>query len=92
MLSVYGTLHLVGGGGLTVDGRGVVGTNYNYIAIVRSGGKLTMGSGVTLTGGRADGGAGVWNDGMFTMNGGTITGNTVSELGGGVYNRGVFTM
>lgn len=38
-----------------------------------------------ITGGNADRGAGVRNDGTFIMNGGTITGNTASYHGGGVY-------
>ena len=44
-----------------------------------------------ITGGNADNGAGVNNQGTFTMEGGSISGNT-TDNGAGVNNQGTFTM
>ena len=45
-----------------------------------------------ITGGNADNGAGVNNQGTFTMEGGSISGNTARNYGAGVNNQGTFTM
>ncbi|NLF26582.1 MAG: hypothetical protein GX592_01690, partial [Clostridiales bacterium] len=87
MLNVYGTLRLTGGGGLTIDGEEAEGGD-NSLVTVQSGGRLDMHSDVTLTGGRASWGGGVYNLGTFRMFGGTITGNYAASMGGGVENFG----
>ncbi|NLF26680.1 MAG: hypothetical protein GX592_02180, partial [Clostridiales bacterium] len=83
-----GTLRLVGGGGLVIDGRGVAGENNSIVFASPGGSTLTMDSGVTLTGA---GGSAVKNYGTFTMNGGTISGNR-GNFGSGVSNGVSFTM
>jgi hypothetical protein len=55
---------------------------------------VTLAEGLTLTGGRAADGGGVYiKGGSFTMSGGTISGNTARDDGGGVYlDDGTFAL
>jgi hypothetical protein len=81
-----------GNGSLTLDGKNITA---NAPLVTVSGGKLTMGDGVTLKGSKKPNqysdscGIRVYNGGTFTMTGGTISGNKMSShYGGGVHVDG----
>ncbi len=75
-----GPLAIDGGGAITVSGGNSVRIFYvNYSA------DLTL-EGLYLTGGSADYGGGVYNDGNLTVSNSTLSGNTAFASGGGIYN------
>jgi parallel beta-helix repeat protein len=82
-----------GNGSLTLDGNDI-STGSPLVEV--SGGKLTMGDGVTLRNNNNSdnsGGVRVTNSGTFTMTGGSISGNRANFDSGGVrVDGGIFTM
>jgi uncharacterized protein YjdB len=74
------------GGTLTLDGMGYAGSQSSVVRI-QGDGALRLYPGVTLTGGKATYGGGVYvKSGAVGMIGGTISGNSASN-GGGIYNE-----
>ncbi|WP_146237260.1 beta strand repeat-containing protein [Deinococcus yavapaiensis] len=94
--------------GLTLDGGGsatpLQTPPYRLGGLIVNAGTLTIESGTTLTGGRANGGGAIYNKAgaTLTLRGGTIKNNTASNLGSGsdlgdgdggaIFNEGTFTM
>ncbi|MGH8488958.1 MAG: DUF4347 domain-containing protein, partial [Gammaproteobacteria bacterium] len=83
---------------LTLNGAAAASTIIDANAVdrvldVRAGGTLYL-TGVTLTGGSASLGGGIYNQGTIMLDGVRITGNTTSfgTGGGGIYNDGVATL
>ena len=73
-------------GALTLDGGGYAGGR-NSVVSIEAGGALNLCPGVTLTGGRATCGGGVYvKSGSVNMTGGAIHGNSASS-GGGIYSE-----
>ena len=73
----------------------LVGADGADTIVVKSGGTLTLESGVVVTHVEGEFGRGVYVErkGTLILSGGIISGNTVhNDGGGGVYNQGAFTM
>lgn len=83
------------GDGVTLDGAGARTTTITQTGddrVLEIGGDHATVSGVTITGGSADEGAGVEVGGDATLDHVAVVGNTASEEGGGVYVRGSATI
>ena len=95
MLQVQGkvTLDL---NGFTLDRNRSSAHVYGSAIYVKRGATLTIADTSeartgTITGGFAEMGGGIWNEGNLTINGGTITGNHANSArgaGGGIFNNG----
>ena len=46
---------------------------------------------IQVTGGAAENGAGIWNDGVLVLRNSLVAGNTASNSGGGLWNQGELT-
>lgn len=88
--------------GFTLDRNQSSASMYGSAIYVSAGASLTIadGSGAktgTITGGYAEMGGGIWNEGTLNITGGTITGNHAftnngGGSGGGIYNTGTLNM
>ncbi len=75
---------------LTLNGAGTKSTIFqggSPAVTVNSGVRATIGD-LTITGGSADVGGGVANNGVLTLDGVNVDGNTARDQGGGIYNHG----
>lgn len=84
--------------GFTISRRSLTAASANgHVFKVEQGGTLTITDGNanhtgTITGGWANNGGGIYNEGTVTLNNVTITGNKSSGNGGGIFNKGVLKM
>ncbi len=79
---------------ITIEGQGHIidGKQGNWsVLTVISGGELSLNE-VTITGGTAEFGGGIRNDGTLTLINSTVSGNTATNTGGGIYNNGTVTL
>ena len=73
-------------GGITIDGNGESGV----FSIETESEKLVELIGLTITGGRAESGGGIFHDGgRLTVKNSTITGNSSDSVGGGIRSHGI---
>ena len=85
-----GDLNITGTTPITIQGQGVDMTTIDAAARdrvlhVEAGAQLTLSS-VTLTGGNATHGGGVWNEGTLNLQSSAVVGNIASGGGGGIHN------
>ncbi len=88
-LAIAGKLSIEGPGAdmLTFDAQGE-----NRVFYVQSGAEVAL-SGMTITGGQADDGGGIYSNGTLAIARTTMSDNVAANNGGGVYNRfGVLTV
>lgn len=71
----------INGRGSTIDGA----DTYQVFSVGAGGGDLTL-KDLTVTGGSASDGGGIWNQGALTLQDSTISGNSAGEDGGGIFN------
>jgi hypothetical protein len=79
---------------ITIDASGV-GLNYFNGGVMAIGGHSVVLNHLTLTGGTAWAGGGIYNNGTLTIENSTIHGNQAfgySQPGGGIYNTGTLTL
>jgi Fe-S cluster assembly iron-binding protein IscA len=82
------TIDASANGGITVDGDGL-----SRVFYISSGTNGTVSLvGLTVTGGNADSGAGIDNNGTLTLTDCTVAGNTSSYGGGGITNNDTLTL
>ncbi len=81
-----GTISLEGAGVITIDGGG----NGRVFEVVND--TIATFDGLTITGGSADTGAGIFNEASLSLINTTITGNSANLDGGGVANFGLGTL
>ncbi|MBI1764572.1 MAG: VCBS repeat-containing protein [Acidobacteria bacterium] len=91
-----GGTELAIGKNLTINGPGanlltISGNNTSRVFNIGSGFTVRL-SGMTITGGNADSGGGIRNDGTLTVTNSTISGNMTSDFGGGIRNNGTLTV
>ena len=87
-LAVDGYVHVAGPGA----DRLVVDADSTGTVFQASPGAVALMSGLTITGGSAENGGGVRNDGILTAWGLAIVGNQATADGGGVYNAGTLVL
>ena len=84
--------------GFTISRRSLTAASADgHVFKVEQGGTLTITDDNanhtgTITGGWANNGGGIYNEGTVTLNNVTITGNKSSGNGGGIFNKGVLKM
>ena len=75
-------------GGLTIDGDG----NSSVFSVVAPKEDLVQLSGITIIGGSATKGGGIFNTGTLSISDATISDNSASDSGGGIHNLGVLSI